>query len=228
LILQEVFPNPGNTGPLHLDNTQALSSWYPEVIGLRVNFVIGREHDTTSLSDQLSNEADRTMLKFLRSQSDLIVTTGKTARAENLSASNYANLLIVTNSEEPFGIPATDSNKGLPVMVTQRLETDYPNVSAGAIGKIQEPITQFVMAFCRANSYKHPVLESGPTTIREFAEANLIAEMNLTVTGADVRSGAEAQALSFLEQIGFRPELIQILNHEKTWFFRFGSSATNH
>jgi len=228
LILQEVFPNLGNTGPLDLENREALIAWYPEVVGLRVNFVIGRELDTTSLSDQLSNEADRMMLKFLRSQSDLIVTTGKTARAENLSASNYANLLIVTNSDEPFAIPATDANKGLPVMVTQRLETDYPNVSAGAIGKIQEPITQFVMAFCRANSYKRPVLESGPTTISEFANANLIAEMNLTVTGAHDKSEALERALIFLVQVGFMPGLIQILNHEKTWFFRFGSASTNH
>ena len=228
MILQEIFPNPNNTGSLDLDNTEALGTWYPKVTGLRVNFVIGKELDTTLLSDQLSNEADRTLLKFLRSQSDLIVTTGKTARAENLSASNYANLLIVTNSDEPFAIPATDVNRGLPVMLTQRLETDYPNVSAGSIGKIQEPITQFVLAFCRANSYKHPVLESGPTTIAEFAKANLIAEMNLTVTGEEVRSEAEAQALNFLEQIGFTPKLIQILNHKKAWFFRFGAAATNH
>ena len=228
MILQEVFPNPGNTGPLELENTEALGSWYPQVIGLRVNFVLGKKYDTTFLSDPISDEADRLLLKFVRSQSDLIVTTGKTARAENLSASNYANLLIVTNSDVPLAIPATDANKGLPVMVTQRLETDYPNISAGAIGKIQEPITQFVMAFCRANSYKRPVLESGPTTISEFAKANFITEMNLTVTGAHDRSEAEEQALIFLGQIGFRPELIQILNHEKTWFFRFGSSSTSH
>lgn len=228
MILQEIFPNPENTGLLNLESTESLEAWYPEVIGLRVNFVLGKKYDTTLLSDQISNDADRLLLKFLRSQSDLIVTTGKTARTENLSASSYANLLIVTNSDDSFAIPATDANKGLPVMVTQRLETDYPNVSAGAIGKIQEPITQFVIAFCRANSYKHPVLESGPTTITEFAKANLIAEMNLTVTGAENRSEAEHEASSFLETVSFEPKLIQILNHEKTWFFRFGAAATNY
>jgi hypothetical protein len=226
LILQEVFPKPGQTGTLDLENTEALRAWYPKVSGLRVNFVLGRNSDTTLLSDQVSNVTDRVLLKFLRSQSDLIVTTGKTARAENLSASNYANMLIVTNSDEPFAIPATDANKGLPVMVTQRLETEYENVSAAAIGKIQEPITQFVIAFCRANSYKHPVLESGPTTITEFAKANLISELNLTVTGFSDRREAEVQAETFLEQIGFKPGLIQILNHEQTWFFRFGVAAT--
>ena len=226
MILREIFPKPGQTGTLDLKNTEALRAWYPKVTGLRVNFVHGRNSDTTLLSDQVSNETDRVLLKFLRSQSDLIVTTGKTARAENLSASNYANMLIVTNSDEPFAIPATDANKGLPVMVTQRLETEYPNVSAAAIGKIQEPITQFVIAFCRANSYKHPVLESGPTTITEFAKANLISELNLTVTGFSDRREAEVQAETFLEQIGFKPGLIQILNHEQTWFFRFGVAAT--
>ena len=228
MILKEVFPNPGNTGLLDLENTEAISAWYPEVLGLRVNFVLGKKHDSTLLSDQISNEADRLLLKFLRSQSDLIVTTGKTARAENLSASNYANLLIVTNSDEPFAIPATDANQGLPVLLTQRLETAYPNVSAGAIGKIQEPITHFVTAFCRANSYTRPVLESGPTTIREFANASLITEMNLTVTGADERIEAEALAVCFLREVEFEFELIQILRHENNWFFRFGSSATSH
>jgi hypothetical protein len=158
----------------------------------------------------------------------LIVTTGKTARAENLAASNYANLLIVTNSDEPIAIPATQVNRGRPVMLTQRFETDYPNVSAAAIGKIQEPIPQFVTAFCRANSYARPVLESGPTTIREFAQAKLIAEVNLTVTGVNDRSEAETQALAFLEEVEFKPELIQILHHEKTWFFRFDAAATSH
>lgn len=228
MILREVFPNAGIASELDLDNSEALRAWYPEVRGLRVNFVLGRNSDLTSSSDGMTSQVDRALLKFIRSQSDLIVTTGKTARAENLSASNYANLLIITNSDEPFAIPATKSNKGLPVMLTQRLETNYPNVSAGAIGKIQEPITHFVTAFCRANSYTRPVLESGPTTIREFAKASLIAEMNLTVTGASERTEAEALAVSFLREVEFESELIQILRQEDNWFFRFGSSATSH
>ena len=228
MILQEVFPNAGNMGLLDLEKSEDLRAWYPEITGLRVNFVLGRNTQSTSLSDEITTQADRTLLKFIRSQSDLIVTTGKTARAENLAASNYANLLIVTNSDEPIAIPSTQVNKGRTVMLTQRFETDYPNISAAAIGKIQEPITQFVTAFCRANSYTRPVLESGPTTIGEFAQAKLIAEMNLTVTDADDRSEAEAQASAFFEEIKFKPELIQILNHEKTWFFRFGAAATSH
>ncbi len=228
MILREFFPNAEKSSELDLDNSEALKLWYPEVRGLRVNFVLGRNSDLTSSSDGMTSQVDRALLKFIRSQSDLIVTTGKTARAENLSASKYANLLIVTNSDEPFAIPATKSNKGLPVMLTQRLETNYPNVSAGAIGKIQEPITHFVTAFCRANSYTRPVLESGPTTIRKFAKASLIAEMNLTVAGASERIEAEALALSFLREIEFESELIQILRHENTWFFRFGAPATSH
>ena len=228
MTLQEVFPNAGNTGSLDLEKSEDLRAWYPEITGLRVNFVLGRNTQSTSISDEMTTQADRTLLKFIRSQSDLIVTTGKTARAENLAASNYANLLIVTNSDEPIAIPATQVNKGRPVMLTQRFETDCPNVSAVAIGKIQEPITQFVTAFCRVNSYTRPVLESGPSTIREFAQEKLIVEMNLTVTDANDRREAEAQASPFFEEIKFKPELIQILNHEKTWFFRFGAAATSH
>lgn len=228
MILREVFPNAEKTGEIDLDSAEALRAWYPEVRGLRVNFVLARNSYLTSSSDEITSQVDRTLLKFIRSQSDLIVTTGKTARAENLAASNYANLLIVTNSDEPFAIPATKSNKGLPVMLTQRLETNYPNVSAGAIGKIQELITHFVIAFCRANSYTRPVLEAGPTTIREFAKSSLIAEMNLTVTGASERIEAEALAVSFLREVEFESELIQILRHENNWFFRFGAPATSH
>ena len=227
MTLREVFPNAEKTGELDLENSEALRAWYPEVIGLRVNFVLGRNSNLTTSSDGITSQVDRVLLIFIRSQSDLIVTTGKTARAENLSASNYANLLIVTNSDEAFEIPATKSNKGLPVMLTQRLETKYPNISAGAIGKIQEPVTHFVTAFCRANSYTRPVLESGPTTIREFAKASLIAEINLTVTGVTERIEAEALAVSFLREVELESELIQILRHENNWFFRFGSSATS-
>lgn len=227
MILHEVFPNRGNTGLLDQDNNESLTAWYPEVSGIRVNFVLSGGSRIRGSSDEITNQADRLLLKFIRSRSDLIVTTGATARSEKLSASKYANLLIVTNSDEPLSIPATVANVGLPVMLTQRLETEYPNVSAAAIGKIQEPITQFVVAFCRVNSYKRPVLESGPTTISEFARANLIHEMNLTVTSTEDKSAAEAQALSFLQQMGFEPKLIQILNHEQTWFFRYGSAVAN-
>ena len=228
MTLREVFPNAEKTGELDLENSAALRAWYPEVIGLRVNFVLGRDSNLTTSSDGITSQADRALLKFIRSQSDLIITTGKTARAENLSASHYANLLIVTNSDEPFAIPATKSNKGLPVMLTQRLETKYPNVSAGAIGKIQESITEFVTAFCRANSYSRPVLETGPTTIKEFAKDGLVAEMNLTVTGVTERIEAEALAVSFKREVEYESELIQILRHENTWFFRFGAPATSH
>ena len=221
MILEHVFPVSGTEVAFDAEHRVVL---YPKVEGLRFNFVIANGTNLDASSDNSSNRLDRELLKFIRSQSDLIITTGKTARAENLTASKFAPLLILTTSSEDLNIAAVHANEGKPVYITQRLGTQYPSDKAIAIGVVQDQLPQFVDSFCRANSFKHPVLESGMKTAKIFASSGSINEVDLTLTKFSSRLDAEDAAEDFLGKIGFEAELLQILRSEDTWFFRFGAA----
>ena len=221
MILEEVFPSIG-TRTIDAEN---LDTYYPKVEGLRFNFVLSANASQSSNSDEASNKIDRELLKFIRSQSDLIMTTGKTARSENLRASKYAPMLILTRTSDEFNIPAVEPNEAKPVYVTQRLGTIYPSDKAIAIGGIQDNLTDFVESFCRAKNFRHPVLESGIETAQLFASSKTIKEVNLTVTHAADEVAAKNLAEDFLKNIQFDGSaLIQILRSEETWFFRYGAA----
>ena len=220
MILEQVFPVSGTEVAF---DSEYLVVLYPKVEGLRFNFVIANGTNLDASSDNSSNKLDRELLKFIRSQSDLIITTGKTARAENLKASKFAPMLILTTSSEDLNIAAVHVNEGKPVYITQRLGTQYPSDKAIAIGGVQDELPEFVDSFCRANSFKHSVFESGMETAKIFAASGKINEVNLTLTNFTSKFDAEATAIDFLGKIGFRAELLQILRSEDTWFFRFGA-----
>jgi DNA-binding LacI/PurR family transcriptional regulator len=221
LILEEVFPNPGARS---LD-PQDLNTLYPTVEGIRFNFVLSANTAATSNSDEASNQIDRELLKFIRSQSDLIITTGKTARSENLKASKFAPMLILTRSSDELNVPAVEPNDAKPVYVSQRLGTIYQSDKAIAIGGIQDSLPEFVESFSRANNLKHLVLESGLETARVFSSSGALKEADLTVTKAASQAEAEAVAEEFLNLIQFSDAiLIQILQSQGTWFFRYGAA----
>ena len=219
MILEQVFPVSGIEVAF---NSEHLAVLYPKVEGLRFNFVLANGTNLDTTSDISTNKLDRELLKIIRSQSDLIITTGKTARAENLTASKFTPMLILTTSSEDLNIAAVQANEGKPVYITQRLGTQYPSEKAIAIGGVQDELPQFVDSFCRANSFKHSVLEVGMETAKIFAASGKINEVNLTLTNFTSKFDAEATAIDFLGKIGFRAELLQILRSEDTWFFRFG------
>ena len=221
MILEHVFPVSGTEVAY---DSEHLAVLYPKVEGLRFNFVIANGTNLDASSDNSTNKLDRELLKFIRSQSDLIITTGKTARAENLTASKFAPMLILTTSSEDLNIAAVQVNEGKPVYITQRLGTQYPSEKAIAIGGVQDELPQFVDSFCRANSFKHSVLESGMETAKFFASSEKIKEVDLTLTNFTSKFDAETTAKNFLGKIGFEAELLQILRSEDTWFFRFGAA----
>ena len=221
MILEQVFPVSGTEVAF---DSEHLAVLYPKVEGLRFNFVIAKGTNLDASSDNSTNKLDRELLKFIRSQSDLIITTGKTARAENLTASKFAPMLILTTSSDDLDNAAVQVNEGKPVYITQRLGTQYPSEKAIAIGGVQDQLPEFVDSFCRANNFKHSVLESGMETARIFVSSASINEVNLTLTNFTSKLDAEDTAQDFLGKIGFEAKLLQILRSVDTWFFRFGAA----
>ena len=223
MILEEVFPNSGDRHPVSQNNLAELASLYPKVFGFRLNYVISAQNQESN-SDSISNPLDRLILKFIRLQSDLIITSGQTARQEVLRSSIHAPMLILTGSTDDFDIPAVTEQSIKNVYLTQRLGAIYPNTKAVAIGRFQGLATAFARSFCQSNASTAVVLETGLTLSREFAEANQIGEIDLTVTSAESQEEALARADTFLTSIGInRYSAIQILRLDDYWFFRFGN-----
>jgi riboflavin biosynthesis pyrimidine reductase len=226
MILEEIFPKLGVSHEVSMDNTQQLKACYPVVKGFRLNFVVSAE-ETFENSDASSNSLDRIILKFIRSQSDLILTSGKTARSESLRSSTYAPLLIITKTEVLFDIPAVTAESTQGVYLTQKLGTLYPNSKALAVGLFQGSPSKFAKSFCLSNNFDSIVLETGLSLSREFAEANQINEVDLTVTKVQSQEVAIEMANEFLVTIGIQQSsLLQLLRNEDSWFFRFETVST--
>jgi riboflavin biosynthesis pyrimidine reductase len=227
LILEEVFPSSGEKHEIGPE-LQALDSLYPQVEGLRFNHVISSARSVGN-SDSASNEIDRALLRVIRSQSNLIITSGKTARDENLNASSFAPMLILTRATDPLEIPATTAQSTHTVYVTQRFETDFQNPKAIAIGTFQDSVTSFTENFCNTNSVKNSVLETGLEIASQFANADLLTEIDLTVTRASDLDEARSLSESFLASLGVsKYTTVQILKYADTWFFRFSPAKANH
>lgn len=221
MILQEIFPNAGVTHEVLDVNSEALQTLYPKISGFRFNYVISPSIADAD-SDLATSALDRIVLKHIRSQSDLIVTTGLTAIAELLNSSAFAPMMILTRTDDEFDIPALTTDSTQTVYVTQRLETSYSNSKALAIGKVQNSLTEFCVSFCKLNNFNSIALESGLAVAAEFSQARLLSEVDLTVTGVDSQSEAEKFAFEFITRL--KPRGLahhHLLRHEDNWFFRF-------
>ena len=209
---------------LHLDGIDNAADFYPRMKGLRFNYVI-RVGNTEANSDLSSSEADRFFLKVIRSQSDLIVTTGATARSEALKASKYAPLLLLTKQEE-LHCPATQLQSEKKVFVTVKDQL-FENTNAKAVGLTNEPLASWIENFMLNQDFQTVVVEAGLTVTRELLAMDLAEEFCLSVTGATDSDEATIFAKSFLLELGLRPGLLQLIESEKTFLFRFDLTKEN-
>lgn len=191
-----------------------LSILYPKMDGMRFNHVISCRTDETN-SEIISNPVDRHILKIIRAQADLIVTTGKTARSENLNASSLAPMLILTRSPL-LEIPATQVQSQQEVLLTTEVAT-YPNTRVRTIGKTTGDLGNWLLR--ETEQYDSLVLESGMSTA--LVLQHLIDEICLTVVDANVQEQALGTAQHFLKQFTSSWKIIQLLEIEANWFMRF-------
>ena len=178
---------------------------------------------TAKNSDAASNKLDRYFLRVIRSSSDLIITTGKTARAERLRSSKLAPMAIITSQPDSLNIPALEEQSSHPVYVCSEVAPKQPFRNSNA--KWQEissaSIAEIVLEVQAKLNSKNPLLEIGIESLRELASSDLVTEICLTVTHADSRELAVEASEGFLKSVGSVAEQIQLLNSGNTWIFRF-------
>lgn len=224
MIVKELFPS---TGELEIDpetsSLQDASHWYPSIPGTRFNYVINAAGTSAENSDAESNALDRYFLKAIRSSSDLIITTGKTARSEQLRASKIAPMAIITSQPNNLQIPATEQNSNQPVYICSKVAPEMPllNVEATWLETSTDDIAGIVREVITSTNSSHTLLETGFLTFRALTAEGLVNEVCLTVTNADSRETATRAAEDFLRTADVAAEQIQLLNAGTTWLFRF-------
>lgn len=197
--------------------------WYPRILGSRLNYVISVDGDHVSNSDIASNAIDRYFLKAIRSVSDLIVTTGMTARSEDLRSSKFAPMAILTNSPDDLDIPATSSQSNFPLVIcsVSTPTKNYGNQNVAFLTLDSENTATAAAEIVMKLGSKSPVFEAGISTATELVAANHIDEVCLSVTGSASLNDSKALAQEFLSKIGCRAELIQLLESQQIFLFRF-------
>ncbi|NBS85861.1 MAG: hypothetical protein EBS58_04105 [Micrococcales bacterium] len=224
MIVKELFPG---SAEVQIDpktsSLQVASHWYPRILGIRFNYVINAAGTSAENSDVDSNELDRYFLRVIRSSSDLIITTGKTARAERLRSSKIAPMAIITSQPDSLNIPAIEEQSSHPVYVCSEVAPKQPfrNSNAKWLETSSASIAEIVLEVQAKLNSKNPLLEIGIDSLRELASPNLVNELCLTVTNADSRELAVEASEGFLKSAGLVAEQLQLLNSGNTWLFRF-------
>ena len=224
MIVKELYPGTTEveidprTSSLHL-----AAHWYPSIPGIRFNYVINASGSSAENSYADSNELDRYFLKVIRSSSDLIVTTGKTARSEQLRASQLAPMAIITTQPNSLQIPATEQNNAQPVYVCSKVAPEEPFRNTGAtwIETASDDMAGIVREVIARTDSSNTLIESGLLTFGALTSEDLLNEVCLTVTNADSRERASQACENFLRAFDVAAEKIQLLNSGTTWLFRF-------
>jgi riboflavin biosynthesis pyrimidine reductase len=178
--------------------------------GWRVNFVVdqsGASFGTSGISLDISTELDRVLLGRLRSQADVIVTSGKTARAEKYKSSKHAPIAIFTTSGNLDAVPAIQGTQYFtPLVLTSSTSFDSVQESLADVDvRILDFGSDFdadlwpkaIAKLLQREGFQSPVLESGGSTIRQFVQSGVISELCLTVS-SNGQSGISARDLSNL------------------------------
>ena len=217
--LASIFPVQTQTEVLTVED---LKDFYPDLAGFRFNHVVSTNRPALN-SHEISSVADRLVLKAIRASSDLIVTTGKTARAEQLNSSQFGPVLTLTR-QNSLECPATQKQCAERVLVTCEPQP-FPNPNAYGVGPVTGPLHQWLLDFCTKNGFHNVVLESGIETLRELIPTALVQELCLAVTGSSSQGSSDEVATQFLKHLGIGAELIQLLEIDQDYFYRF--SLTN-
>ena len=186
---------------------EALLALYQPIVGVRLNIAVsatGSVAGESGSSDDVSNPLDRLLLGELRKQSDVIVTSGATARAENLRASKLAEMVVLSHSGSLKGLErllTTVEARPVTIVVPQEivananLSLSESRLSAKVVGLTDlKPTT--VLAYLHRCGFRKILLEFGPRLAQLWSRAGVIDEVCLTTSAIGAHIGPNARPAS--------------------------------
>jgi riboflavin biosynthesis pyrimidine reductase len=210
--------------------------------GWRVNFAVdqnGASFGASGSSSDVSTVLDRVLMGRLRSQADVIVTSGKTARAEKYKSSKHAPIAIFTTCGDLDVVPAIQGTQYFtPLVLTptsslESVQQALSDVDVRILGFESDidveswPLA--VAQLIQREGFQSPILESGRTTIRSFIKSGIVEELCITIS-SDGKTGVSARDLSASklsasigDMMGF--ELAQLFTDGRTIYSRWVHSG---
>jgi hypothetical protein len=132
-------------------------------------------------------------------------------------------MAILTNSPDEIDIPATSIQSKFPLVICSTVMPlrKYGNQNCVSHRLKSEDPAKAVNEIVMQLGSKSPVFETGISTATELVAGNLIDEVCLSVTGSVSKDAAKVLAQELLNKIGCRAELIQLLESNQIFLFRF-------
>jgi len=184
-----------------LDFRRAMLQSYGRLAGLRVNFVTDSQAkfaDSTGSSRGVSSAEDYQLLIGLRSISDVVITSGKTAKSEGYRASKHSALAIIAGKSHLEGVPALSQEAAIepkPVYLVCHVSqsADYQEASdrfgfqivalkSGSAGNLE---AVEIIESLRQAKLQAMLFEAGPELLQGFLESGVVDEICLTTTFSD-------------------------------------------
>jgi len=215
LTLKRLLPSPGEIDSVTPEEQSwVIASEFGICTGWRLNFVTdinGLYRDSGGSSDGISNRLDRLLLGKFRSQSDIIVTTGETARRERLSSSKHAPIAVITKTADLDGVPAIQGSQFFtPIILVPK---GSESLAESKLDDVDVRIVPFdhsqhsnwpseVKRVVAQLGFQSPILEGGPRVSAEFIEQAVIDEICLTITKKpNEQFSARQLSVAFVNQL---------------------------
>jgi riboflavin biosynthesis pyrimidine reductase len=195
VTLYRVFPDPrlaiDETTPAGLDSLTDLYRITTDR-SVRVNMVVtpsGESIGPDRTSGSLSRPTDRTLVRLLRQQADAVIIGAGTLRVEKVPVPPDTPLVVLSHSGQIAAENiVTSAASGELVVVTPSPERarltlgELPHRIIAAPAHKHTPAD--IIALCHAEGWNHLLVEGGQHTATAFAEAGVVDDLCLTLTGA--------------------------------------------
>lgn len=139
---------------------------------ITASFVVDASGSTLGASGNssgLGNKTDLSLLRFIRAQSEVVLTSGKTARSDQISMPKSADLAIYTKTGVEFLELEPKDDQQL-ILISSENASGFPEA----------------LAYLKSLGYRHIQIEFG-----EAGFSTLVAQIELCVVSGKAASGVE-------------------------------------
>jgi len=190
-----VFPDPRlSIDPRTEDGQELLRQLYrlDRSPSVRVNMIVqpdGSIAGSDGTSASLTSRDDRTLLRLLRGMADAVIIGAETIRRERVPIAPGIPLVVVSRS----GNISADNIISGPTSGELVIITPSPERASAALGTTPHrildpgdpsPTAQTIVGLCRAEGWEKLLVEGGKRVATLFADAGLVDDLCLTLTGA--------------------------------------------
>ena len=159
---------------------------------VRVNMIVRPDGDTQGAdgtSGSLSSPDDRQLLRLLRSMADAVLIGAETLRRERIPVPRHIPLVVLSLTGDITSSNIISGPESGELVVV----TPSPDTVSATLGDTPHrvlhpghpsPTATDIIALCQAEGWQNLLVEGGKKVTTVFAEAGVVDDLCLTLTGA--------------------------------------------